>query len=394
MKYFILFLFFTTVKSSDDVNITSSAKPYNESKIQSYLEQFGYLESNRSLLTETSLTSVSHTNEALIRFQEFYNLPADGTLNQETLAFISKPRCGVKGNPTAYRINYQKWNKTNLKWYFPLATNEMKELAQKAFDQWESVSNLKFEYWHSQPSAVGEYNGAKPDILISFSNTLFQHNHNSRCQKGICSSSFDGKGNVLAHGFFPNNDECLGIHFDKSENWYFGELDNTPDGEINFYTTLLHEIGHTLGIEHSASNKAIMYAYYKGDGDKLTQDDIWAIQYLYGIPEQSRYETIPTTTTTKKPVIVNPSKAGHEPKTNPESVPDLCGLYKDINTFLIANHKLYIFYKKYAWIVNLKDMTYDYIPKLITDYLTFLPDNFQEISYLSETRWNCFINNK
>jgi hypothetical protein len=43
----------------------------------------------------------------------------------------------------------------------------MKELAQKAFDQWESVSNLKFNY-----------NSVKPDILISFSNTLFQHNHN------------------------------------------------------------------------------------------------------------------------------------------------------------------------------------------------------------------------
>jgi hypothetical protein len=68
MKYIILFLFLTTVKSSDDVNITS------------YSEQFGYLESNGSLLTETSLTSVSHTNEALIRFQEFYNLPTDGTL--------------------------------------------------------------------------------------------------------------------------------------------------------------------------------------------------------------------------------------------------------------------------------------------------------------------------
>jgi matrix metalloproteinase-16 (membrane-inserted) len=196
MKYIILFLFLTTVKSSDDVNITS------------YLEQFGYLESNGSLLTETSLTSASHTNEALIRFQEFYNLPTAGRLNQETLAFISKPRCGVKDNPTAYRVHYQKWNKTNLKWYFSLATNEMKELAQKAFDQWESASNLKFEYWHSQPRAVGEYNSVKPDILISFSNTLFQHNHNSRCQKGICSSSFDGKGNVLAHGFFPNNDEC------------------------------------------------------------------------------------------------------------------------------------------------------------------------------------------
>jgi hypothetical protein len=72
-----------------------------DTKITSYLEQFGYLESNGSLLTETSLTSASHTNEALIRFQEFYNLPTDGTLNQETLAFISKPRCGVKDNPTA-----------------------------------------------------------------------------------------------------------------------------------------------------------------------------------------------------------------------------------------------------------------------------------------------------
>jgi matrix metalloproteinase-16 (membrane-inserted) len=354
MKYIIFFLFLTTVKSSDDINI------------RSYVEQFGYLESNGSL-TETSLTSASHTNEALIRFQEFYNLPTDGTLNQETIAFISKPRCGVKDNPTAYRVHTNKWSKTNLKWYFSLATNEMKELAQKAFDQWESVSNLKFEY-----------NSIKPDILISFSTTLFQHNHNSRCQKGICSSSFDGKGNTLAHGFFPNNEECLGIHFDKSENWYFGELGNTPDGQTNFYTVLLHEIGHTLGIEHSANDKAIMYAYYKGDGDKLMQDDIWAIQYLYGIPERSKYESIPTTTTTstttKKPITLTPRKT--------DSLPDLCSLSETINTFLIANHKLYIFYKKYVWIVNLKDMSYDNKPKLITDYLTFLPDNFQEISLI------------
>jgi hypothetical protein len=173
-----------------------------------------------------------------------------------------------------------------------VATNEMKELAQKAFDQWESVSNLKFNY-----------NSVKPDILISFSNTLFQHNHNSRCQKGICSSSFDGKGNVLAHGFFPNNNECLGIHFAKSENWYFGESGNTPDDQTNFYTVLLHEIGHTLSIEHSANNNSIMYAYYKGDIDKLTQDDMWAIQYLYGRPERLKYQLIPTTTTIVKPTV-------------------------------------------------------------------------------------------
>jgi hypothetical protein len=41
---------------------------------------------------------------------------------------------------------------------------------------------------------------------------------------------------------------------------------------------------------------------------------------------------------------------------------------------------MYIFDNKYVWLVNLKDMTYDKEPKLITDYLYFLPDDFQEIS--------------
>jgi hypothetical protein len=48
---------------------------------------------------------------------------------------------------------------------------------------------------------------------------------------------------------------------------------------------------------------------------------------------------------------------------------------------------MYIFYEKYVWLVNLKDMTYDKEPKLITDYLYFLTDDFKEIShmYLSKT---------
>jgi hypothetical protein len=65
--------------------------------IQNYLEQFVYLKSNISSLTETS--------ESLIRFQEFYNLSTDGTLNKETLDLIDNTRCGVKDNPTAYRVH-------------------------------------------------------------------------------------------------------------------------------------------------------------------------------------------------------------------------------------------------------------------------------------------------
>jgi hypothetical protein len=123
----ILFLFLTIVRSSQINTIPNIT--------DLYLEQFGYLESNDSLLTETS--------ESLIRVQESYNLPADGTLNQSTFAMINKPRCGVKDNPT-------------LKWDFLLAKKKkMKELAQKAFDQCQSVSNLKFQY-----------NSIKPDTYI------------------------------------------------------------------------------------------------------------------------------------------------------------------------------------------------------------------------------------
>jgi hypothetical protein len=68
---------------------------YNFYRVIAFIEV--YLKSNISSLTETS--------ESLIRFQEFYNLSTDGTLNKETLDLIDNTRCGVKDNPTAYRVH-------------------------------------------------------------------------------------------------------------------------------------------------------------------------------------------------------------------------------------------------------------------------------------------------
>jgi hypothetical protein len=73
---------------------------------------------------------------------------------------------------------------------------------------------------------------------------------------------------------------------------------------------------------------------------------------------------------------VGNSSSTHDPMVN------LCDFNKEIDTFLIANHHMYIFYKKYVWLVNLKDMTYDKEPKLIKDYLYFLPDDFKEVSHI------------
>jgi hypothetical protein len=41
------------------------------------------------------------------------------------------------------RVHNKKWTKTTLKWDFSLATNEMKELTRKTFDQWQCHDHLR-----------------------------------------------------------------------------------------------------------------------------------------------------------------------------------------------------------------------------------------------------------
>lgn len=57
---------------------------------------------------------------------------------------------------------------------------------------------------------------------------------------------------------------------------------------------------------------------------------------------------------------------------------DLCKL-KRVNQFLVINRRLYIVYKNLVWKIAIKDKRYE-TPLLLTEWLTFLPPNFTEIS--------------
>ena len=69
------------------------------------------------------------------------------------------------------------------------------------------------------------------------------------------------------------------VHFDDDENWVLGTKEGT-----DFFWTAIHEIGHSIGLDHSFYRSAIMYPFYQGykENLELDEDDILGLQAIYG----------------------------------------------------------------------------------------------------------------
>ena len=61
-------------------------------------------------------------------------------------------------------------------------------------------------------------------------------------------------------------------------------VEKSQPGGVDLKWLALHELGHSLGLEHSSQKGAIMYPIYSGyhPGLHLHRDDILGIQQLYG----------------------------------------------------------------------------------------------------------------
>lgn len=210
--------------------------------------------------------------QALRLFQGANGLPVTGEVDEATLALMQRPRCGVPDQPVVTDSAVSEFVAQGNRWPGPTVTYSHESFTpdltpqaaraalRGAFDRWSAVIPLNF----AERAAGGG------DIRVAF----------GRGDHG-CGYPFDGVGSTLAHCFYPppNGGDIAGdCHFDEDERWTRGD----PVSGIDLDTVALHELGHGIGLNHSADPDAVMYAYYGGARRELHADDVAGAQHVYG----------------------------------------------------------------------------------------------------------------
>ena len=98
---------------------------------------------------------------------------------------------------------------------------------------------------------------------------------------------------ALAHAYQPGTEAEYGpggtiagdLHIDVGRNWVNNPFDMPGNGQFDFFTIALHELGHSLGLGHSTVVDSVMVPVYAGARRALYPDDIAGIQAIYGVPE-------------------------------------------------------------------------------------------------------------
>ncbi|XP_042814130.1 stromelysin-1 [Panthera onca] len=263
-----LLLLCVAVCSAYPVDRAAEDKDSNMDLLQQYLENYYDLAKD-----VTQFVRRRHSGPVVKKvreMQKFLGLEVTGKLDPDTLAMIRKPRCGVPdvGQFTTFP-GLPKWRKTHLTYRIVNYTLDLPREAvdsafEKALKAWEEVTPLTF-------SKISE---GEADIMIFFA----VRDHGDFIP-------FDGPGNVLGHAYAPGPGINGDAHFDDDEQW-------TKDTSgTNLFLVAAHELGHSLGLYHSADPTALMYPVYNPRTDltrfHLAQDDVNGIQSLYGPPPMS-----------------------------------------------------------------------------------------------------------
>ena len=187
-------------------------------------------------------------------------------------------RCSLNQNghfETQEELN-AKWDKDTITYSILSYTND--------FDKLRTALNLAMTSWDIEIPIKLKWVREKSDITLEFSTT---------------DKYFTDSPGVLAYAYFPNSGMLSGKIVFNDE--YLWSIDGKPitaaeytkrtgkqvSNESNMFATynilhtLIHEIGHSLGLVHSGYKDDVMYPFYNGIME-LSYNDIIRITNKYG----------------------------------------------------------------------------------------------------------------
>ncbi|KAI2810198.1 calcium ion binding [Blomia tropicalis] len=332
-----------------------------------YLQRFGYM--NESTDAAQNLISENTYLFALAEFQRFAGLNETGLLDEDTMHMMNAPRCGNKdkvghGEEARRRKRYalqgSKWRRTDLTYrisQYPsklnLKRSDVDREIARAFQVWSDVTPLNFI--------------VKKDGRVHIDIRFVTGEHGD-------GDPFDGPGSTLAHAYFPQYGGDA--HFDNEEHWTVASYSGT-----NIFQVAAHELGHSLGLGHSSVRDSLMAPYYQKYKPKfkLHQDDVLAIQALYGVKEDETNDPSPT----PKPSEPDPSADG----------PDLCQDSSVDTVTRISDGSTYVFKGNYYWRVEANGIADGYPKRISTDW-DGLPGNLDAALTWADGKTFFFKGNK